>query len=81
MSNADKPTPDDYLAAGAYLDQHSATPVSRKSYLGDGCYVEWDGYALVLTTEDGIRATNTVYLESEVYQALVDYVERLKEKS
>jgi len=52
---------------------------SRKFYLGDGAYVDHDGYALVLTTEDGVRVTNRIVLEPEVYGALVAYVERLKE--
>lgn len=52
--------------------------MSRKQYLGDGCYVDFDGYALVLTTSDGRRDTNTVVLEPEVYGALCQYVERLK---
>lgn len=49
-----------------------------KEYLGDAVYVETDGYGLTLTTEDGYRATNTIYLEPEVYNALVRYVESLK---
>ena len=49
-----------------------------KAYLGDGCYVYFDGYALVLTTEDGVSAQNTVIMEPEVYNALTLYVERLK---
>jgi hypothetical protein len=48
-----------------------------KAYLGDGCYVDWDGRALVLTTEDGARETNRIVLEQEVYTALVSYVEHL----
>jgi hypothetical protein len=51
-----------------------------KEYLGDGVYAGWDGYAIVLTTEDGIRATNTVVLEPDVYSALARYVERLGKK-
>ncbi len=50
-----------------------------KSYLGDAVYVDFDGQGLTLTTEDGIRATNSVYLEPEVWQALTRYVERLRE--
>jgi hypothetical protein len=50
----------------------------QKAYLGDGVYVEFDGYALVLTTEDGIRATNTIVLEPEVCDALTAYVASLK---
>jgi hypothetical protein len=50
-----------------------------KEYLGDGAYIDFDGYALVLTTtENGIEATNTIVLEPEVYEALVAYIARLK---
>ena len=49
-----------------------------KTYLGDGAYVDFDGYALVLTTENGIRETNRIVLEPEVWHALKEYVERLK---
>jgi len=49
-----------------------------KSYLGDGAYVDFDGYALVLTAEDGIAVTNRIVLEPEVWVALVAYVDRLR---
>jgi len=49
-----------------------------KRYLGDGAYVDFDGYALVLTAENGICATNTIVLDPEVYAALLKYVEDLK---
>lgn len=44
----------------------------RKAYLGDGVYLAEDleRGIWVLTTENGIRATNTIYLEAEVYSAL-----------
>lgn len=49
--------------------------MSDKRYLGDAVYAEWDEWGrVVLTTEDGYRATNTIVLESEVYDALVQYV-------
>jgi hypothetical protein len=50
-----------------------------KAYLGDAVYVEFDGGALVLTTEDGIRETNRIVLEPQVYGALEQYVQRLRE--
>lgn len=50
-----------------------------KSYLGDGTYVDFDGYSLVLTTEDGISVQNRIVLEPAVYQALVEYVRKLQE--
>ena len=49
-----------------------------KAYLGDGVYVEEDcGRGLVLTTENGIRATNTIILEPEVWRALERYVAQI----
>jgi len=48
------------------------------TYLGDGAFVEHDGWSLVLTTSDGARTTNRIVLEPEVYAALVAFVARLK---
>ena len=47
-----------------------------KEYLGDGVYVDVEGAMIVLTTEDGIKATNTIYLEPEVYDALTQWARR-----
>lgn len=52
-----------------------------KSYLGDSVYVEFDGYGLVLTTENGYGPSNKVVLEPEVYAALLAFVEALKAKT
>jgi len=40
--------------------------MSEKVYLGDAVYYEHDGYAVLLTTENGVAVTNRVYLEQEV---------------
>jgi hypothetical protein len=47
-----------------------------KIYLGDAVYADWDDATLsvTLTTEDGIRATNTIVLEPEVLDALGIFV-------
>jgi hypothetical protein len=49
-----------------------------KQYLGDGAYVDFDGFSLILTTDDGVRDTNIIVLEPEVYAALVRYVDALR---
>lgn len=58
----------------------SEQAVTSKRYLGDAVYVDFDGYSVVLTTEDGIRSTNTIYLESGVMQSLLEYFQDLKAK-
>ncbi len=49
-----------------------------KRYLGDGAYVDFDGFGLVLTTENGISTTNRIVLEPGVYFALVAYVDDIR---
>lgn len=48
-----------------------------KAYLGDGVCADFDGLNVILTTEDGVRATNTIVLEPEVRRALDEYRDRL----
>lgn len=61
-----------------YLKAREAQP-GEKEYLGDGVYVRLnEAHQLEVTTENGICATNTIYLEPEVYDALEGYVRRLK---
>ena len=52
----------------------------NKSYLGDAVYAEWDenDYHLILTTEDGTHVTNRIYLEPEVIEKLIKYINRRK---
>lgn len=49
-----------------------------KVYLGDGAYVSFDGWGLSLTTENGLSTTNEIYLEPDVYAALVRFVDALR---
>ncbi len=49
-----------------------------KVYIGDSVYVDFDGYSLILTTENGFGPTNTIYMEPSVCEALKLYVDRLK---
>lgn len=48
-----------------------------KQYIGDGVYADFDGYHLVLTTEDGLHVSNRICLEPTVYGQLNRYVEWL----
>ena len=53
-----------------------------KRYIGDGVYVEMNEQSqLVLTTENGMSTTNTIYLEPEVWVELVRYVQGTEGKS
>lgn len=47
-----------------------------RRYLGDGVYVAFDGYAIVLSAEHGVTAA-TIVLEPAVWTALVAWVEAL----
>lgn len=55
--------------------------MAKKVYLGDSVYVDFDGYGLILTTENGYPddPRNKIFLEPAVFEALVKYVDVLKE--
>jgi len=47
----------------------------NKTYLGDSVYVQFDGYYIILTTENGLPSdpSNTIYLEPQVICGLEDF--------
>ena len=47
-----------------------------KEYLGDGVYADIEDEMIVLTTENGLSVTNTIYLEPTVWLALKEFVQR-----
>ncbi|TFH47229.1 MAG: hypothetical protein E4H01_08660 [Lysobacterales bacterium] len=47
--------------------------MSHKKYMGDAVYADFDGYHIILTTENGIRVTNSIALEPTVFDALTRY--------
>lgn len=47
-------------------------------YLGDGVYVDFDGWSIILTTEDGVNVTNRIVLEPEVVNALLQFLNKLR---
>jgi hypothetical protein len=52
--------------------------MNKKRYLGDGAYVNFDGYNVVLTAENGIEAYETIGLEPQVLDNFLNYVQELK---
>ena len=46
----------------------------NKTYLGDGAYVELVDYSVKLTTSDGVRDTNEIFMEPEVIRVFLEYL-------
>ena len=53
-------------------------PSVEKEYIGDGAYVQYDGYSLWLTTENGERETNKVCLDPRVLECFLEYVKKVE---
>jgi len=51
-----------------------------REYLGDGLYVEFDGYHVWLITSNGIQDIDRVALDPTVLRNFFEYIDRLKEK-
>lgn len=51
----------------------------NKEYIGDGVYINNDGYSIILTTENGISTQNEIYLESAILRSMLDYIRRFEE--
>jgi hypothetical protein len=52
----------------------------EKMYLGDAVYAEADDFGgVILTTEDGIRATNRIVLEDWVVNQLQAYFQHMQD--
>jgi len=51
-----------------------------KTYIGDGVYVEVKDNRLILTTEDGVTVTNTIFLEVDVWLQLRQVLARHNER-
>ena len=50
----------------------------NKQYIGDSVYVDqFEMGGIILTTENGYEATNTIILEPEVITALTDYLREI----
>lgn len=47
--------------------------IPMKEYIGDGVYVDVENGMLKLTAEDGIAASDTIYIEASVWDNLLEY--------
>ena len=54
------------------------TADNTKVYIGDAVYADYDGLAIILTTEDGRDETNRIVLEPREWKKLSEYVQGLK---
>jgi hypothetical protein len=52
-----------------------------KTYLGDGLYAEFDNkLCLIILTAEGSMGKNKVYLESESFENLLNFFEKISNK-
>ena len=50
-------------------------------YLGDGVFAQYDGCQVKLFTHNGLHELDKIYMEPEVVDAFIWYINRLKEGS
>ena len=52
----------------------------KKTYIGDSVYADFDGYSIILTTENGYAddPRNRIVLDPQVYEALLMWVNHCK---
>ncbi len=52
-----------------------------KIYIGDSVYAEYEGFGIVLTTENGYHddPRNRIVLEPDVYENLIQFIEGVKD--
>jgi hypothetical protein len=53
----------------------------NKDYIGDSVYIQDNGFGVTLTTENGYGASNTIVMESEVIEAFINYIDRMKQEN
>jgi hypothetical protein len=49
-----------------------------RAYLGDSIYASFDGFNVVLTTENGLEPSNTIVLEPQVCQELINFITNIQ---
>ena len=54
--------------------------METKVYLGDSVYAQYNDWEIILTTENGIKETNIIVLEPDVYMNLFGYIKQITDK-
>jgi len=54
---------------------------TRKVYLGDGVYAEYDGEGIMCTTENGVTVTNRIYFDPSTMNGLLMFLDKLKQEA
>ena len=52
--------------------------LKQKAYIGDSVYIEFDGRGIILTTENGLGPSNTIYMEPEVVNSFLAFLDCIK---
>ena len=52
--------------------------INYNQYLGDGLYVDYDGWQVEVYASNGISATNKVFMDPSVLKAFLRYIESRK---
>ena len=60
------------------LEIKNMTEAKNKSYLGDSVYISDEGFQFRLTTEDGVRISNEIFLDDQVLLSFIKYIERMR---
>jgi hypothetical protein len=51
--------------------------MSNKAYIGDSIYADFDGNQIRMYTDNGYGPENVIFLETEIFQSLRDYGEKM----
>lgn len=52
----------------------------KQTYIGDGVYVEFDGYGYWLKANDPNHPTDKIYLEPQVLTQLINFLQRCEQE-
>ena len=55
--------------------------IERTTYLGDGVYCKFDGYAYSIYLDDGYHAYSNIILEPEIVDAFINFTKLIKKEN